>query len=316
MSAQWARRFLVAAFEDAGGLDAYIRLQSGLWGCYVAPTVEVVTAELIVEWTCVLFLADDALATAGNAGAVAAAAVPGGRAGHPFPAGRGLEEPFADLWDRTRRALDPVLFDRLGQAVQLYFDNAECENVDRALHRVPPPAELLRRRMGTLAIEFYLVLIEAVLGLRLSAASLADAAPATQCALEHIALTNDLFSFRKEKYEHDDQNLVVAYRHHHGWSLQRTVDHLCTAIDDAEHRLLAACDSVSITGDRAAVGAYLDALRLLVGGNQHWNYIAARYHGEHHRWNGVRAGTVTLYPDRTVFDATVPLPAPTTKVTL
>ncbi|WP_369275740.1 terpene synthase family protein [Streptomyces sp. R11] len=78
------------------------------------------------------------------------------------------------------------------QAMQPYLDNAGSENGVRALCRVPPPAELLRRRM--LAIEFYLVLIEAGLGLCLSAASLANVARATEYAQEHIALTNDLFS--------------------------------------------------------------------------------------------------------------------------
>ncbi|MER5668643.1 terpene synthase family protein [Streptomyces mirabilis] len=316
LSAQWARRFLAPAFKAAGDLDAYIRQQSGLWGCYIAPTVDVETAALIVEWTYVLFLVDDALITSDTAGVTAAPAALSVCGSHPFPAGGRLEESFGDLWDRTRQSLNPVLFNRLQQAMQLYLDNAGSENGLRALCRVPPPAELLRRRTRTLAIEFYLVLIEAGLGLCLSAASLADVASATEYALEHIALTNDLFSFRKERYEHDDLNLIAAYHHHHGWSLQRTVNHLCAAIDRAEHQLLATCDDLLNTCDRAAVGAYLDALCHLVGGNQHWNYIAARYHGEHHRWNGVRAGTITLHRDRTVFAATGPALPPINEVTL
>ncbi|MFI1377622.1 terpene synthase family protein [Streptomyces longwoodensis] len=315
LSAQWARRFLAPAFKDAVDLDSYIRQQSGLWGCYIAPTVDVETAALIVEWTYVLFLVDDALISSDAADTSASTAPSGVDGSHPFPAGGGLEDALSDLWGRTRRSLDPVLFDRLQQALQLYLGHAGSENSDRALGQVPPPAQLLRRRMQTLAIEFYLVLIEAGLGLCLPAASLADVAPATQCALEHIALTNDLFSFRKEKYEHDDLNLIASYHHHHGWSLQRTVNHLCAAIDHAEHRLLAACDHLHNTCDQPAVGAYLDALCHLVGGNQHWNYIAARYHGENHRWNGVRSGTVTLHPDRTVFAAGPALP-PNNEVTL
>ncbi|WP_369275741.1 hypothetical protein AB5J55_42495 [Streptomyces sp. R11] len=41
---------------------------------------------------------------------------------------------------------------------------------------------------------------------------------------------------------------------------------MCAAIDRAEHQLLAACDDLLNTCDRAAVGAYLDALCHLVGG--------------------------------------------------
>lgn len=40
----------------------------------------------------------------------------------------------------------------------------------------------------------------------------------------------------------------------------------------------------------------------MMSGNLHWSYLTPRYHGPDHVWNGSTSGTVTLHPDRTIFD--------------
>jgi hypothetical protein len=98
-------------------------------------------------------------------------------------------------------------------------------------------------------------------------------------------------------------NLITALRTHENLTLQGAVDRVCALVSDAEDALLQACRQLLSHSRDRAIDAYLDAVCHFAGGNQHWSYIAARYHGDAFRWNGVRTGTVTLLPDRTVFTA-------------
>lgn len=184
-----------------------------------------------------------------------------------------------------------------------YLDGALAETSYRTSDQIPDPESLLEQRRETVAIRFFLVLVEAGIGIELSDAALAEMEPATLGALEHISFVNDLFSFRREHYEGDHMNLITALRTHENLTLQDAVDRIYALAGEAEDALLRSGRQLLRHSRDPAVDAYLDAVCHFAGGNQHWSYIAARYHGDGFQWNGVRTGTVTLLPDRTVFTA-------------
>jgi terpene synthase-like protein len=304
LSAQWARRYLRSAFHTDEELDGYIRQQSGLWGCYVAPGVRADILLLIVEWTSALFLLDDALIGSAAAKVFARQTLSGsGRPGVSADTELGFEAAIDDLWIRTRAALSAPLYERLVRNLNRYLDGALAETSYHTSDQIPDPESLLEQRRETVAIRFFLVLVEAGIGIELSDAALAEMEPATLRALEHISFVNDLFSFRREHYEGDHINLITALRTHENLTLQDAVDRIYVLLSEAEDALLRSCRQLLCHDRDPAVDAYLDALCHFAGGNQHWSYIAARYHGDEFRWNGVRTGTVTLLPDRTVFTA-------------
>jgi hypothetical protein len=118
--------------------------------------------------------------------------------------------------------------------------------------------------------------------------------------LEHIALVNDLLSFRSEHYAGDYMNAVAMLHATEGLTLQGCVDYICPLINERETAFIEACRALGLTTGHRTMNDYLRAWAWAIAGNQHWHHIANRYHGDHFQWNGLKSGTVTLTPELTV----------------
>jgi hypothetical protein len=122
--------------------------------------------------------------------------------------------------------------------------------------------------------------------------------------LDYLILTNDLFSFRAECAKDDYVNAVAAVIVQDALSLQGAIDKVCEVADEYEEDFLARREAIlrSPLGRRSDVRAYVEVLGSMMSGNLRWSYLTPRYHGTGHVWNGATSGTVTLHPDRTIFD--------------
>jgi hypothetical protein len=183
------------------------------------------------------------------------------------------------------------------------------ENEYRRQNDIPDVDSYLEIRRASLAQRPYSVMLEFVLDLDLT--TLLDEDPdlaSTELLLaEHILLVNDLISYRNECFAGDYFNLTSSLIHRHGHNLQQAVDEIVARIAEADQKLN---DAVNLLRRRYAahpaksqIETYLNALGPYCAGNLRWSFETPRYHGRRYGWNGLRAGMITLAPDRTVLDA-------------
>ncbi|WP_194292671.1 terpene synthase family protein, partial [Streptomyces katsurahamanus] len=299
-NACWTRSHLAPAFP-ADELEAQIQQHIGLWGCYVAPLVTPEVQLLYTEWTTLFFAFDDAITLRESPGHLMRRLLRLMATGELSGAATVLDAAMEDLWGRTTAAFPGPLIRRLTDCTERYLDAVARENVYGHAQALPDMERFLTIRRECVDMRFFLALLEAGMDIALPDTELDGIEHVTLRALEHIALVNDLFSFRKEAYEGECFNVISVIRARDGVPLQEAIDRTCGFIDEAEAAFIAARDEVLRTSPTRDVAVYLDALGYVMAGNQHWSYITPRYHGDGFRWNGVKAGTLTLHPERTVF---------------
>ncbi|WP_328868879.1 terpene synthase family protein [Streptomyces sp. NBC_00287] len=295
MAWQWSRDFL--CFDDERVGERY--LDSTMeWSEFITPDWEFDTALLAVEWTCTLFLYDDLSRRSTLARAFVEAAPPG-----RFVAAEGwLARAVEDLWRRSTRTASPSAARRLEAALREFFRGCLKELPLRTrvgALRWQGWQTYLRMRRETIGMPVFMALAQVGHGPEVADEAFTACRAAANLVNDHVTLTNDVFSVRKELCSGDCVNGVVAWALHHGTGLQQAVDEACTLIDEKEREFLAERDRVSARFPHAA--EYLDRLGHIISGNQHWNYITPRYHGEGYIWNGLKSGFVELSADRTVM---------------
>lgn len=121
---------------------------------------------------------------------------------------------------------------------------------------------------------------------------------ATLLALDYVTLTNDLFSFPKEREIGDPLNSVFILMTE-GMSLQESVNQISNrmhSIEDALYRIAADATSVSRDGGGSNIRTYLDALLDMIGGTLQFHRESTRHHGDNYTWKGVTSGRMTIVP--------------------
>ncbi|WP_194833773.1 hypothetical protein [Nocardia sp. XZ_19_369] len=155
---------------------------------------------LIVDWTSALFVIDDAFGQHGVLPSFMAYAAARMAGADPPGSGTGFDAAFDDLWSRTTAALPPPLAARAARQLLEYGRAVADEEACGGHPQAPSPARILEIHRIDTALRFYFTLIEAGMGCCLDPAAVAATGTAELAALEHIALVNDLFSYRKEHY--------------------------------------------------------------------------------------------------------------------
>lgn len=101
----------------------------------------------------------------------------------------------------------------------------------------------------------------------------------------HMALANDLYSFRKEYVENYDRiesmvNLVAILHRDMTW--QQAIDRCVELIYDAERRYISIRDAWLAEGDPSGVVRDVSRrLEFLIAGNLHFMKVTPRYHGSY-----------------------------------
>jgi hypothetical protein len=304
VSGQWSRHHLAGAFDSATQLDRYLQRRSCTWGTYLAPRVSFEILVLLLEWTETLFVVDDlALDPATTAHLIDALQdlLDGKRA---ETGGTGPDEivlaAVGNLWRRTTAALPPPLASRTRRSLRTYLESTRQEGSFRNVGTFPDFDAYLLGRTESVAIRFFMNLVEGGMGLIMDEDAYQEAERARMHALEHIALANDLLSFRKEHYAGDYMNAVGVMRANEDLSLQECIDRICSTIDACEAAFIETARALKRTTSHRAMNDYLRSWAWAIAGNQHWNHISTRYHGEHFQWNGLKSGTVTLTAELTL----------------
>ncbi|MFD8320725.1 terpene synthase family protein [Kitasatospora purpeofusca] len=300
-NAAWIRRFLNGAYRDPDALEESTRQSSGLWGCYAAPQVPVSAQILITEWATLLFAFDDLVDTDVVSERMVAhlehMMATNELSAHRSPMDAGI----IDLWSRTCAALPAGLLTRLRDAARIYISSVREENTYRNSYRIPEPEHLIAIRRDSVALEFFLTLIEFGMGLTVTEAERKRTNRALLHMQEHVVMSNDLNSFRREVIRGDDMNLINALCAHEKLTLQEGVDRLCRMIEKAEESFVETRIDLLRSPHSPSIPPYLDALAHIMSGNHHWGFICPRYHGRNHIWNGLKSGNLTLDPLQTVL---------------
>lgn len=307
----WVRRNMAFAMADQRDMERLIEEAAALWTCYVLPTADERRLVDLCNYTEYLSVFDNAMVDRDKIGKDPEAAadlfrrvvaiLDDSAVGPDFEWGRVLR----DLWARMRPQFPPRQWDRLMHEVQRFLSGCISEISSRTEDSVFDYATYIKVRRDSVGMGMYFVLGEYGLGIDLTddLAAHPELPALIDVALEHIMLTNDMFSFRAECSMDDFVNALAVLQISDGLDLQSAVDRLFVEIEDRRRRFMEARRAIESgpLGARADIVAYLDALWHMMAGNLQWSYLTSRYNGVGHRWNEVRSGVVTLHADRTEF---------------
>ena len=310
-SESWIRDELRFALTDERETELLLEEGASLWTCLVLPTAEADRLRLMCKYTEYLSVFDNAMVDPAKIGGDPEAAkdlfrrIAGILNDAPdavdFAWGRALQE----LWLPMRAGFTDAHWDRFMAEVRRFLSGCVSEIASRAQQSVFDYETYLRVRRDSVGMGMYFVLGEYGLGIDLTD-RLAASRPLRDLidlALEHIMLTNDLFSFRAEAAMNDYVNAVAVLCLSEGLPLQSAVDRVFMTIEQKRSAFLQLRTDIenSDLGTDPDVRAYLDAVWHMMAGNLQWSYLTSRYNGHGHTWNGARSGVVTLFDDRTVF---------------
>jgi hypothetical protein len=121
-------------------------------------------------------------------------------------------------------------------------------------------------------------------------------------ALDHIALANDLFSFRAEADADDTVNAVATLILSEDLSVQEAFDRVGLEVQRNEMAFRRTLhETVTALGPDHAVSVYGGLLWHMMCGNVDWSYRTTRYNGERHQWDGRYPQVVQLQEGGTLF---------------
>ena len=121
-------------------------------------------------------------------------------------------------------------------------------------------------------------------------------------ALDHIALANDLFSFRAEADADDAVNAVATLILSEDLSVQEAIDRVGLEVQRNEMAFRRTLhETVAALGRGHAVSVYGGLLWHMMCGNVEWSYRTTRYNGERHQWDGRYPQVVQLQEGGTLF---------------
>ncbi|MFI7102610.1 terpene synthase family protein [Streptomyces sp. NPDC050161] len=260
-NAAWVREFL--PFPDADAQGRMLENRYPLWDSLVYPTG---LAQRVVDSSCVtslMFEVDDvALLQQGLFGEIA----DDWAAGHPYgPA-------FSNIWGRLEDRMPHGVYRRYREDWQDWFGHTLEENVHRRRHEIPDLDTYLDIRRVSVGLRPYIVAIEYVLDLDLTALLDRDRElnELKLLAVEHAMLANDLFSYRWECFQGDYFNAISPLLHVHRRTLQQAIDDTCLRIAAADKKLGELTSRLrtryASTPGAGRMAAYFDAIGLFCAG--------------------------------------------------
>lgn len=185
---------------------------------------------------------------------------------------------LADLRAKLVGLGGPAWFDRFSASMRRFWlDGVLEETRHRAAGIAPGLARYKHVRLESVCVYPVLDLIEIAYGLRLSPALTGD--PLFSAVREQtawaIAMSNDVFSYGKERRADDPHNVVHLLTVHK----QRSLDEAFSAVVGAHNTLVARFDGMAAALQRrsSALRAYVEGHRRWMRGAYDWQLGARRY---------------------------------------
>ncbi|HEU5003908.1 MAG TPA: germacradienol/geosmin synthase [Actinomycetota bacterium] len=201
----------------------------------------------------------------------------------------GLERGLADLWPRTAAPMCPVTRGRTRAGVETMLVSWLWELANHIQGRIPDPVDYLEMRRVTFGADLTMMLRMLTPGREIPeelAATRPVRALATAAAT-YAALTNDLFSYRKEiEFEGELHNAALVLQAFLGCDLacamQVVADLMASQLQQMEHTaavlLPPVLDELEVdAAGREVVAGFVAGLRDLVSGVLHWHRESGRY---------------------------------------
>lgn len=310
-SKRWVLENMRFALDGDQQMDELLEEGAALWTCYVLPTAARPRLQLLCNYTEYLSVFDNAMVDRAKIGEDLQAAkqlfarvvtiLEDQAVGVDFEYGRVLKS----IWQQMRPAFPEQQWERFMTEVRRFLSGCVSEIASRIDAAVFDFDTYIKVRRDSVGMGMYFVLGEFGLGIDLTdqLGKHAQLRDIIDICLEHIMLTNDMFSFRAECEMDDYVNALAVLRLSEGMGLQASVDRLFSIIEEKRTRFMAARAAIESgpLGEDLDVRAYLDALWHMMAGNLQWSFLTSRYNGVGHTWDGITCGVVTLHADRTVY---------------
>ncbi|MRH88600.1 hypothetical protein GFY24_14300 [Nocardia sp. SYP-A9097] len=213
-------------------------------------------------------------------------------------------KPLRDCLTTLRAYLTPAVWDSFHREVERFFIGCVEEVFYRNSDTVYDFDAYLRMRRNSVGMGMYFALGEA-----LAPPFATEAVDGTEFrerllghALDHIALANDLFSFRAEADANDTVNAVATLILSENRTVQDAFDRVGLEVQRNENAFRRTLhETAAVLGPDHAVSAYGGLLWHMMCGNVDWSYRTTRYNGERHQWDGRYRQIVQLQHGSTLF---------------
>jgi len=312
-SHEWCRRGLSDLLPPAE-LTTLLAERASLWTILVLPTAPYDFLVAASRYTEYLSILDNALVDKDRLGSDPGYAAEMKAAIDVLFDGRSIDRPANEelaIWFKPlheclttlRGYLTPAVWESFHREVERFFIGCVEEVFYRNSAVVYDFDSYLRVRRNSVGMGMYFALGEALAppfsagepGAELRARMLGH-------ALDHIALANDLFSFRAEADADDTVNAVATLMLSEELSVQEAFDRVgleVTRCENAFRRTLH--EAFDGLGRDHPVSVYGGLLWHMMCGNVDWSYRTTRYNGERHRWDGRYPQVVRLQHGSTLF---------------
>lgn len=194
-----------------------------------------------------------------------------------------LEHFTLDIWDRMRRIASETWLSRFADDVEEYLFKGTLKAAENWARGTVPdvPSYLIQRRYDSAVYTCQDLIEISQQGLELGSDILSD--PAVQMlrdlGAQVVALTNDIFSYRKEVLvNRNPYNLLHALMSHRCMSLEEAI-HWGIELINADVKRFIACEEelCSRIGHDPSLKAYLHGLKACMRGNVLWSQQTGRY---------------------------------------
>jgi hypothetical protein len=208
---------------------------------------------------------------------------------------------YTNIWETIKKnAPSQSVYERIHAEWRSWFKTLLKENELRQNNQTPDFESILKLRQESSGLRPFFIAVEYILDIDAHEITTRD--PETIRAIEtgitHIALVNDLYSYRKEYFQSDSLSTISSLRIIHGHGLQDAIDIIYKRLFKLDHELTSIIKSLHKRYARHPLGQRLhdcfDAYHELVSGNVQWHLETPRYNGRGYVWDGLLARNIKV----------------------
>ncbi|GAA5049799.1 terpene synthase family protein [Nocardia callitridis] len=313
-SQNWCREGLADLLSPAA-LTTLLAERASLWTILVLPTAPYEFLVAAARYTEYLSILDNALVDKDRLGSDPGYAAEMKAAIDVLFDGENIDEPANEelaIWFKPlhnclttlRGYLTEPVWARFHHEVERFFIGCVEEVFYRNSETIYDFDAYLRMRRNSVGMGMYFAL-----GTALAPPFIDESARATRLrdqlldhALDHIALANDLFSFRAEADANDTVNAVATLMLSENLAVQDAFDRVGLEVQRNENTFRQTLhQAVAALGPDHTVSRYGTLLWHMMCGNVDWSYRTSRYNGERHVWDGRYPRVVQFQKGSTLF---------------